>query len=511
MLINCDKKTINLLNKPIKNTYTTWVEQDILVPDSKPDVMKITHVNIKPYINNYEVQGNNLKIEGKINYFVIYTTTNDLLPTRGMYISYPFSVLMPCKDLEKEMNLMIKVMPKNIIYSLPNERKIAIKSELLFSVECKESIKLDIVQSFPDEYNIESKTSNCKCMNYLDNKSSIIASKEDVMIKDSADDFYEMLDVNSEIKNIEYKESYNKIMVKGDICAEVLYLVDSTKSQIKKVDMEVPFSGMIEFDNINDKSKFILDLNIKDLNIIPNADIVNSKTMSIDYQIEVFASMYEDDEITYIEDFYSQNHDIKTDAKIITPIANHNTVNKMVEVKESLNNILDGNYKIIDYKINLNNLILKNENINVIVEGNAKLELLLQDIETLELSSKNIDLMINELVTLENLEKDVILDINNSLDKILVTNSGRDIEVKLRMNISINCKKILSINYAENIDILDTVENNLESMYMYMIKPTDDLWSIAKKYKTSVNKIMKTNTINEENNIYENQKILIIR
>lgn len=511
MIINCNKKSINLLNRLERSMHKAWVEQDILVPDSKPDVMKITNVNATPYINNYEVNGNNIKVEGKINYFVIYDTINNAMQARGMYMSYPFSVLIPCNNINKDMNINLKVSSKNIIFSLPNERKIAIKSELLFNIECKENIKLDVIQSFNDEYNIETKTATCNCTNYIDTKSNIIASREDIMIKDELKDFYEVLNITSDIKNIEYKESYNKIMVKGDININMLYLLESSKTTVKTIEFEVPFSGMIEFENINDKSKFMLDLNIKDLNIVPSNDVVNSKIMSVEYQIEVCASMYENEELTYIEDFYSQNHNIQTDAKMLSPIANETIITKVVEIKENINNVLDGNFKIIEYKLNLNSLNSRRDNNTINLDGNIKLELLVQDTETLNLSNKSLDIMINEKIPLENIDSNTLINTIYNLDKLVVTKLGNDIEVKARIDLLIKCEKILNINYAQNIEILDDLDNDLDSMYMYMVKKDDNLWDIAKKYKTSVDKIMKTNTINKDDNIYENQKILIIR
>lgn len=81
------------------------------------------------------------------------------------------------------------------------------------------------------------------------------------MLPKDAEDFFEILDLNTKIKNTEYKESYNKIMVKGDIEACMLYLSDSEEKKVKKTKLMVPFSAMIELENI------MIDLNLK-LNII---------------------------------------------------------------------------------------------------------------------------------------------------------------------------------------------------------------------------------------------------
>ena len=44
-----------------------------------------------------------------------------------------------------------------------------------------------------------------------------------------------------------------------------------------------------------------------------------------------------------------------------------------------------------------------------------------------------------------------------------------------------------------------------------MVKKGDTIWKIAKKYKTSMDNIIKTNNVENPNQILEGQKLLVIR
>ena len=65
--------------------------------------------------------------------------------------------------------------------------------------------------------------------------------------------------------------------------------------------------------------------------------------------------------------------------------------------------------------------------------------------------------------------------------------------------------------------IIDKIEDmaldlsNLDSINLYVVKPGDTLWKIVKKYKTSVDKIVKINNIENPDEIDVGQKILVIR
>ena len=80
------------------------------------------------------------------------------------------------------------------------------------------------------------------------------------MLPKEAEDLFEILRIDTSISNTELKESYNKIMVKGDLNLKILYTANNESENIKKTNVSVPFSAMIEFSNINDNSKLILNI-----------------------------------------------------------------------------------------------------------------------------------------------------------------------------------------------------------------------------------------------------------
>ena len=263
MNINTERKTV-CLNKCSVNQYiSSWIEQDIIVPDTKPDAMKIVYINVTPYVSDIEVQSNKIKVIGKINYFIIYKVNDEKFNTRGLFVTYPYTEVLDANGIEKDMDISVVPCSKNVIFSLPNERKIAVKTEVLFKVKAKCKTDINLINSFNDE-SIECKMCETSFNNIINQTKSIIASKEDIMLPKEAEDFFEILDIDVNIINTEFKDSYNKIMVKGEIQVKMLYLCDLDNEQVKKVSFNIPFSSMIEMENINEKSKFDIQYTIQD-------------------------------------------------------------------------------------------------------------------------------------------------------------------------------------------------------------------------------------------------------
>ena len=513
MQITSQKKNLNLNKCCINESVSEWMEQDIIVPDTKPDALKIVYVNVTPYVSDVEVMEDRLKLVGKLNYFVIYRVDDEKFNTRGLFASYPFTQNLEVKGISKDMNVTVIPSVKNIIYALPNERKISVKAEVCFRVRGKCTTNVNLINSFDPEENIECKMCTGNFSNILQHKKSIIASKDDVMLPKDAEDFFEILDLNTKIKNTEYKESYNKIMVKGDIEACMLYLPDSEEKKVKRTKLMIPFSAMIELENINDRSKFEIEYNLQNFDLKQKSDIESSKTMSADYRIEADVTMFEDEEIEYVDDFYSQTRELNYDRTELNVVKKDFVIVKNIELRENLSNILPENTNVVDYTLDSNSI---NSTINpdnsVHIEGNAKVNIITQSTENSELETKQVDVLVNADVTLENVTSDAKITVDISNNGINLTQSGRDIDID--MNIIAKCY----VENVANINIIDKIDGDkldlasLDSMNIYIVKPGDTLWHIAKKYKTSVEKILKTNEdILDPDKINVGQKIFVIR
>jgi hypothetical protein len=511
MLVNTKTKLLNLNKCSINQDISSWIEQDIIVPDTKPDALKIVNITVKPYINTFDITDGKIKISVKINYFIIYKASDDKFGNRGLYISYPYTEVISVNNVKNNMDIIIEPYCKNVIFSLPNERKISIKIEICFKVNAKERVNINVIEDFEYEGKIESKTCDKLFQNIIQTRNSIIASKEDIMLPKEAEDFFELLKVETQIIDTDYKDSYNKIMVKGDILTQIIYLSENPNEKVKKVSLTIPFSAMIELDNISEKSKFDIKYILQDFNIKLNSDITSTKTMSAEYQIDVEVTMYEEEEIEYIDDFYSQTKKLDYSTQTQEIVSKNIVTSKNIDIKENISNILPLNTTILDYCLDTNNISSKIISNIVELEGNVKISLLLQNLENLELETKNIDVLVNEKYDINSENEEIKAYINILGEGLNVIQNNSDIEVKLTLVITTNIEDITKMSVIEKIEDMPLDLTNLDSINLYVVKPGDSLWNIAKKYKTSIDKIVKINNIEDPDKINIGQKILVIR
>lgn len=508
MNISTNNMKLNLNKSKIEEKDERWIEQDIIVPDNMPDAIKIINITATPYINDIEVNNGRIKIVGKMNYSVIYRANDEDMNIRGLNVSYPYTTSLEKSNIKNKEDIIIKSKLKNIIYSLPNERKIAIKNEVSFDINIIECVNVDIIKDFPGGQDIEfNKCKNC-FSNIKQKKRSMITSSEDVMLGKDSPSVYEILKIKCKIKDTEYKESYNKIMLKGvmEIC--VLYLGESKNICNEKVD--VPFSSMVELDNISDKSQFNIDYIIRDLNVRLNPDI-DQKTLNVDYKIENNITLFEKEEVEYIDDFYSKTRDLKYDIKDVDISVSEQDIEKEINITESISDIIPENSKIIEYTLDTNGIMPTYEEDSVKISGVAKLNLIIQNKDTNELESKTIDIMVDQNFPIDSSWQNSNIHIKVEDVKLNVIQSGTSIDIKITIYLKINLENILNISSIENIEDIPINLKDISSINIYIVKPGDSIWKIAKKYKTSMENIIKINKLESPDAIDVGQKILIIR
>ena len=105
MPINTINKSWKLNKCSIKENISTWIEQDIIVPDTKPDAVKIVNVVVTPYVKETEAMQDKVKVSGNINYFVIYKVADEKFNTRGLFASFPYTEVLEVKGANKDMDI----------------------------------------------------------------------------------------------------------------------------------------------------------------------------------------------------------------------------------------------------------------------------------------------------------------------------------------------------------------------------------------------------------------------
>lgn len=507
MSVSLNKEDLKLSKFVARDKYTTWIEQEVLVPDIKPDVMKIIRVEAVPFIEESQIANDSIKVTGRINYYVLYRSM-DGGQTSGITIEYPFAQTINTSLAKSGMLLDVDINARNVIYSLPNERKIMLKTEIIFDYSIMELVDISLPVGIEDKEGIEYKMENDIFNNVIDMKCEALDISEEIILPEQVSSMDEIVKVSSQIKNTDYKISYNKILVKGDVELKLTYLKSEDTVVIGNYSLVVPFAGMIEFGNISDQYKFDIKYTLQNLQIIMGGD--NSNVLNVQGSILTRVIMYEEKDISHIVDFYSTDKELAYDPSNVAVIKNKVEISKEINVKEKIG-VIDENSSIVEFEVDTKSLSTSVSGSNLYISGTIKVPVIYKNNATGAVDIKNFEIVTENTIPLG---KDI--DEKNVLIEIIPLNAdiklnGANVEANIVVKVNVQMENIDNVTVIEEITEQEAIEDDFNSMYIYIVKKGDNLWKIAKKYKTTVAKIANVNNINDENKLEIGQKLLLIR
>lgn len=126
------------------------------------------------------------------------------------------------------------------------------------------------------------------------------------------------------------------------------------------------------------------------------------------------------------------------------------------------------------------------------------------------IETKNIVIPFNHNMNCEGINQNSKLDVKMEIGtKDVIIMPDESIELKIDVNLLIDIFKSVEINIINDMKIEENKDNEIYSIIIYFVKPGDTLWKIAKKFRSTVENIVKINDIEDENKIYPGQQLFI--
>ncbi len=473
---------------------TITIEKDFILPDSKPDIIKVQHESPTVYISKKENLENKVKIEGGVTTRVTYLTGEG--KCRILKIDDIFAEIIEIEGMTESSFTSEKIKVLNLETNILNERKIHYRLELECEVKASKKENIEFIHEINPIHQLQVLKKNVNAKFFVGHGETRINLNEKLEIENLQENI-EIIKLDYSINNVEKKISYNKILIKADCTIKCLYTTEAGIVYITKKD--VPIMGFLDIENVDEKNDCNIEYSLRKLSIIENEKEINP-TIGIEMEFNVYGDIYKTKEINVIQDAYCLNNKIDyTKQKVIIEDNAKNEIKKDIIkskiILEDVNQIYDTECKIINYEIT-----------GKYIEGEIKLVYLYSSFENPTINKKE------EITKFQiQLEKEIEkskLTIEDIRSNILPDSS---IETDIDISIFSDELEQNEIELLKDITIGEELDENDYSMVVYFVKPNDSLWKIAKKFKSTVNDITTVNEILDEEKIQVGDKLYIPR
>ena len=497
----------NIKKEPLfvcEPTFDGIVEQpvdlDFSLPDYCPDIQNILKCQISPQINSKNISGDKLYVDGNADILLIYLD-EEKTAIRCCEHTCPFSTTINLNNSVQDAIILTKTKTEYVNCRAVTPRRLDIHGafSIYAKVKCKKekNIVCDI-----DGTGIEKKKISTKCNNLLalGQQNFNLAETIDKGTKQPDIEYILKTSVNVDLQD--YKALQNKVMINAVANVKIVYISDLEYSNIEIFEHSIPISQIADIEGIQDDCNcdIVIEVLSHSINIKPSDNNENN-LLSFECKFEVTVSAYEEKEVDILADIYSTDYEFEPKyekvsiSNIIDSLDELNLAKCNIDISDNnISEIIDASGNIINVKSFIKDGKIKFDGkINVYIFAKDEnsipiyLERLIEFSCEYPINNKSENIFCEENVVLK------------SCDCRLIGKNLVEVITEIQIGALIYVENV----YNSVTDIFVDEEKPREkdqkaAITLYYAEDGEDLWNVAQKYCTSVDKIKKENEIDTD-------------
>jgi len=504
MVVDTIKENICINKLIATKKEIIFIEGDVIVPDSKPDILNTICTSGTVCIYKKDISDEKIRIDGNINTYIMYLSEDSQDKIRGINTNLDFSENIAVANCKEGMSTVIETNLKTIECKVINGRKLGIKASLEVEIKIYDKEEVQIVNDIQNTDEIQMLKEDLKVNSLVGIGETKIYAKDTISI-DTIDNLAEILKSNISISDRDIKISYQKVLTKAEAQIKLMYLTED--GRIKTVNTKIPIVGFVDISDVSEENICEVNYEIKNIIIKPNS--TEEHSIYIEIEVGVNVIVYESKSINIIQDLYSPSEKLICNRKQISTITDKNSMHDIKQIREEI--VLEEleNKNIID--VDATPIINQETKLNsrVMYEGEVELKFILAN-NNMEVNTSIAKIPFEYAI--ENITDGENRNINTQMqvaNQDFIVSDGGKIKSNIDLAIDSNSYKDINLSIMDDIQTDGEREEEDYSIIMYIIKKGDTLWNIAKRFGSTIDDIVRTNGIEDANVINPGQKIYI--
>ena len=209
-MLEAQKENLNINKLIAEKKEIIFAESDMIVPDTKPDILSTISTSGVVSVYKKEVQEDKVRIDGTVNAYIMYMPDGTEDTVRGLSTNVDFSQNIDVKNCKENMNVLSDISVKTIEAQVINGRKINVKVTLEVNLKVYSNENVEIINSVSNNSDIQILKQDLTLNSLVGTGSTKVYAKDNIQI-DNGDIFAEILQTQINITDKDIKISYNKI------------------------------------------------------------------------------------------------------------------------------------------------------------------------------------------------------------------------------------------------------------------------------------------------------------
>ena len=512
--MECLKREIRTFEKNHIVSSQFYIDDDYNVPDARRDVGQVILSSGELKIEETKQVESYLKVSGKLAFKILYVSDETVPQLSSLEGRIPFEEMIYLEQ-PLEGNLVLQAAQTDLTVTIIHSRKLNLKTLAEISLDIEKCVQQDITMDIEGEEPVFKKTKEEEVLKVFATGKDTYRIKEEISLGGTRENIGTLLYTDIEGGKADTQLAADELLIHGELSVFCLY--ETTEGKTDWISRNVPYEGRIECAGAVEDMYHQAYLNLTDENLEIRMDENGEmRIIGIEATLEVRLVVYEEEKLQILEDLYMLDHicrPVKEEKRLYRlKLQNHSKcrVTESLNLPELKENIL----QICHCKgrIEMESTSVEDEGMRI--EGVLHLGFLYVR-EDDQVPFGVWTGMVPFSYLLEHVKgerQDEELD--QTLEQISVGLLGSgEIEVKAVLAFNSFQKEIISVENIESAEFEQTDMEELEKrpgIVGYIVREGDTLWSLAKKYNTTVDNIKEVNQMEKEE-VNKGDKILIFK
>lgn len=492
-----------------------YLDEDYNVPDTKDDVKQIVQGNGTVKIEDMRMAENYLRITGKLYFQILYITDSGEPRPAVLEGKLPFEEMVYMDGGEME-NYFIQNIRVEFTSTMVHSRKVSIRAMIEMEIGREtledEATTIDVETSAP----LYKKMRRVNLLELHTTKKDTYRIKEEITLPGTKESVGMLLLTNISSRKMEIRLGQDEMRIQGELLVFVMYLSEDGKTDW--LEQSVPYEGRIECGGVEEGMYYFvqhtLDDTLVDIRLDEDGEM---RVLGIEGTLNLRMNIYQEEELELLEDLYSLEQSCVFDTREATYeellIQNHSKC-KVTE-RLSLPELKDDVLQICHSEgaVQIEHMEQTDEGIQI--EGILHLTFLyLKANDELPFGSWQGMVPFSWLLECPEMNTDVRYNLSWHVEQLSVNLAGSEaVEVKAVLAFDTFVRKPVFMQVITNVDFQPLSMEEMEKrpgIVGYIVKDGDELWSLAKRYMTTIEGIKEVNGL-ENDVIKQGDKLLIFK
>jgi LysM domain. len=512
-----EKQAVPISEKVFFDRIDKELEFDAVLPEYCPNIAKVVKLDAYPKLESKNIDQNNIYVEGVIIFKLIYISDfKNKLKCVNFSSDYSHSFNSPgiADKVGEDGFLTIQPYINTVNVKMINPRKLIFKTKMTIAAEATNCLEATpYLPPADDKMELLYKDITCCKTTHLPD--TILKITEDIAIESEMPPISEIIFADANVYVEDLKTQDNSTSLKAYAVIKCLYESEGSEnegSEYVSMQKKIPITGEIECEGLESPFVVSLQSTLSSLTAEPSVDTYGeNRIITCNLAIDLSANAYKNDTYKICEDGFSPEYQSNVIMKpfscdqLLKSVAEMQSVTEKLKV--DLKNVSDVIEAFADAKVQ-NTEIMDDK---IIMNGKAKISIIGSNAEG-DMESFDTSFMFH--LPLQNAIPDNTGDIRfvcgcEVADVDCHIENG---ELVVTIMLAVRCAMFNKVTHKAIYDIEEDEENPRvkcpSEMTIYYPSKEDTLWTVAKKYGVSPEKIKGANKNCKEN--FEGRRIVVI-